>query len=118
VYDVHDYEVTYILNPTMSDEDVTAMNERIGGLITTVGGEIVDVHSWGGKRRLAYPIERHRDGYYMTIKFRSTGEAEQGLYGQIKLIDNVIRHGVFRMDDAVAAAATQQQVQGARTQQP
>ena len=37
MYDVHDYEVTYILNPTMSDEDVTAMNERISGLITAGG---------------------------------------------------------------------------------
>jgi len=101
---VHEYEVTFILNPNLGDDEVTAMTERINGLITTAGGEIVDIHPWGGKRRLAYPIERHRDGYYVTTRFRATGEAEKGLSGQIKLNESVIRFGLFSMDEAVAAA--------------
>jgi len=96
---VHDYEVTFILNPTLGDEDVTATTDRVTVLITTAGGEITEMRPWGGKRRLAYPIEHHRDGYYVTTKFRTSPNAAYGLDGQLKLNDNIIRHLVFRMDD-------------------
>lgn len=96
---MHDYEVTFILNPNLSDEEVTATADRVSGLITTVGGEITETRPWGGKRRLAYPIQHHRDGYYVTTKFRTTPGAAYNLDGQIKLNENIIRHLVFRMDD-------------------
>jgi len=96
---VHDYEVTYILNPNLGDEDVTATTTRVSSLITTAGGEVTELKPWGGKRRLAYPIEHHRDGYYVTTKFRTTPGAAFGLDGQLRINDNIIRHLVFRMDD-------------------
>ena len=99
----HDYEVTFILNPNLSDDEVTANTERISGLITNGGGEIVDVHPWGGKRRLAYPIEHHRDGYYVTTTFRASGETAHGLDNQIKLNDNVIRHLVIALESTKSA---------------
>ena len=96
---MHDYEVTFILNPNLADDEVTTNTERVSTLITNGGGEIVDIHPWGGKRRLAYPIERHRDGYYITTKFRSAPSIAYGLDAQIKLNDNVMRHLVIRLDD-------------------
>lgn len=96
---MHDYEVTFILNPNLADDEVTSNTERVSTLITNGGGEIVDVHPWGGKRRLAYPIERHRDGYYITTKFRSAPSTAYGLDAQIKLNDNIMRHLVIRLDD-------------------
>lgn len=97
---MHEYEVTFILNPNLNDDEVTANTERINSLISTTGGEIVDVHPWGGKRRLAYPIEHHRDGYYVTTKFRADTAAAHGLDNQIKLNDNVIRHLVIALESA------------------
>ncbi len=97
---MHDYEVTFILNPNLADDEVTAQSERISTLITNAGGEIVEVHPWGGKRRLAYPIEHHRDGYYITTKFRTATSAAFNLDNQIKLNDNVMRHLVIRLDPA------------------
>ncbi len=96
---MHDYEVTFILNPNLSDEEVTANTERVATLITTGGGEVADMHPWGGKRRLAYPIEHYRDGYYVTTKFRTNPAAAFGLDGQLKLNESIIRHLVFRMED-------------------
>jgi small subunit ribosomal protein S6 len=95
---MHDYEITFILNPNLADDEATANTERISTLITNGGGEIVDVHPWGGKRRLAYPIEHHRDGYYVTTKFRAMPETAYGLDAQIRINDNVMRHLVVRMD--------------------
>lgn len=95
---MHDYEVTFILNPNLGDDEVATNTERVNTLITNAGGEIVDVHPWGGKRRLAYPIERHRDGYYVTTKFRTAPNAAFGLDAQIKLNDNIMRHLVVRLD--------------------
>ncbi len=96
---MHDYEVTFILNPNLADEDVTTTTDRVSTLITTAGGDVTEMRHWGGKRRLAYPIEHHRDGYYVTTKFRTSPSAAYGLDGQLKLNDNIIRHMVFRMDD-------------------
>lgn len=95
---VHDYEVTFILNPALPDEELTAQTERVSALIANAGGDIVEIHPWGGKRRLAYPIQHHRDGYYVTTKFRTTSSAAHGLDAQIKLNDNVMRHLVIRLD--------------------
>lgn len=95
---MHDYEITFILNPNLADDEVTANTERVNTLISSAGGEIVDVHPWGGKRRLAYPIEHHRDGYYITTKFRTMPAAAHGLDAQIHLNDNIMRHVVVRLD--------------------
>lgn len=102
---MHEYELTYILNPNLGDDEVTSANERIAGLITSGGGDVTDVHPWGGKRRLAYPIEHHRDGYYVTIKFRAAPEAAYALDGQLKLNDNVIRHLTLNLDEEVKRSA-------------
>ena len=52
----------------------------------------------GGKRRLAYPIQHQREGYYVTTKFRTSPAAAHGLDAQINLNDNVMRHLVIRLD--------------------
>lgn len=95
---MHSYEITFIVNPNLSEEDVTTQAERVGSLITGDGGEIVEVHPWGGKRRLAYPIQHHRDGYYVTTKFRSAPSTAYGLDAQLRINDNILRHLVIRLD--------------------
>ena len=96
---MHEYEITFILNPNLNDDEVTANTERVSSLIAGSGGDVVDVHPWGGKRRLAYPIQHHRDGYYITTRFRTSPEAAFGLDAQVKLNDNIMRHAVIRRDD-------------------
>ena len=73
---MHDYEVTFILNPNLGEDEVTANSERIKALIANAGGEVIDVHPWGGKRRLAYPIQHQREGFLIVRAF--AGAAEHG----------------------------------------
>src|SRR5260370_40594428 len=61
-----DYELGFILNPEVNEEQTRAIVERIEQIVTRYGGQTMRVNQWG-RRRLAYPIEHHRDGIYVFI---------------------------------------------------
>ena len=58
-----DYELGIVLAPETPDEQARAIVERITNTVTAQGGVVVRINAWG-RRRLAYPIEHHRDGLY------------------------------------------------------
>lgn len=108
---MHDYEITFILNPNLADDEATANTERISTLITNGGGEIVDVHPWGGKRRLAYPIEHHRDGLYFWFDLILAPEAVAGLERSIGVNENIVRHLVKLRDPRVIQQVRQREAE-------
>src|SRR5258708_19610751 len=61
-----DYELGFILNPEVNEEQTRAIQERIEQVVNNFGGQIVRVNQWG-RRRLAYPIEHHRAGSYVFV---------------------------------------------------
>ena len=63
------YEVLYILNPTLGEEDTAALVERFKDLAEN-HGSVSEVDEWG-KRRLAYPINDLEEGYYVLMTFSS-----------------------------------------------
>ncbi len=91
------YELTYILNPLLSEEQVKEIIERINEFIKANGGEIVEVQEWG-LRRLAYPIEKKRNGYYVNLYFRASTQMIPKLERVLQLDENVMRHLVLRYD--------------------
>ena len=92
-----DYELGFILNPEVSEEEVRAMLDRIERVVTSNDGQIVKVNQWG-RRRLAYPIERHRDGLYTFIDMILTPESVIELERTLKVSEIVLRHMVRRRD--------------------
>ena len=68
------YETVFVLHPDLSEEDVAAGVQTTVELLETRGSEIIRTEP-GGKRRLAYPIEKQRYGFYTLIHFRGTSEA-------------------------------------------
>jgi small subunit ribosomal protein S6 len=96
------YELVYILDPALEDEQQTALVERFQGLITTQGGEVLHAERWE-RRRLAYEIKGRREGYYIVVNFRGSPAAEAELDRVLKITDGVIRHLITRMDDRTAA---------------
>ena len=92
-----DYELGFILNPEVSEEEAKAMLDRIERVVTNHDGQIVKVNQWG-RRRLAYPIERHRDGLYIFIDMILTPESVIELERTLKLSEIVLRHMVRRRD--------------------
>jgi small subunit ribosomal protein S6 len=112
-----DYELGFILNPEVSEEQTRAILDRVEQVVANYGGQIVRVNQWG-RRRLAYPIEHHRDGFYTFVDMILTPETVIELERTLKVSEEVLRHIVKRRDPktvqkerearaaAAAAAAT------------
>ena len=92
-----DYELGFILNPEVSEEQTSAILERIEEIVNNYDGQVVKVNQWG-RRRLAYPIEHHRDGYYVFIDMILTPETVLELDRTLKVSEEVMRHLVKRRD--------------------
>jgi small subunit ribosomal protein S6 len=97
------YELMLVLRPDLADDKVQASLERTARAIAAGGGQIVKQAPWG-RRRLAYPIDHHREGSYYVILFEApaTGilELERGLL----ISEEVLRHLVTRVERPVRAA--------------
>jgi len=92
-----DYELGFILSPEVSEEETRALLERVEQIVATYGGQIVKINQWG-RRRLAYPIERHRDGFYVFIDMILTPETVSELERTLTVSEIVLRHIVKRRD--------------------
>lgn len=92
-----DYELGIILNPEVSEEQARAILERVDQVVTSHDGQVMRVNQWG-RRRLAYPIEHHRDGLYMFIDMALTPETVFELDRTLKVSEEVLRHLIKRRD--------------------
>ncbi len=106
-----DYEVTYILRPTLEENEVEERANAIGEIVKGQGGEVVSIERLG-RRRLAYEIKDVREGNYVVMQFRSDGAVSKELERLLKLHEDVLRELVVRLDakmlthmKALAAAA-------------
>jgi len=93
-----DYELGFILNPEVNEEQTRTILERIEQIATNYGGQIMRVNQWG-RRRLAYPIEHHRDGFYVFIDMVLTPETVSELDRTLKVSEEVLRH-LIKLRDA------------------
>ena len=93
-----------VLDPNLDDTAIEALNTRIQGMITQRGGSIDSVEPWG-RKRLAYPIGRYRDGVYILSRFTLPPNAAAEIERALKLTESVIRHLLVRAEGLAAAAA-------------
>ena len=92
-----DYELGFIINPEVSEEQTGALLERIQQVITNHDGQVMRVNQWG-RRRMAYPIKHHRDGFYVFIDMILTPETVFELDRTLNVTEEVIRHMIIRRD--------------------
>jgi len=88
------YEVMYIIRPDVEQENVQALVEKFNGIISN-GGEVTKTDVIG-KRRLAYEINKIRDGYFVLVHFNATPEVVNELDRVMKIADEVIRTLIVR----------------------
>jgi small subunit ribosomal protein S6 len=94
---VRRYELMLVFRPDAPDERLSAIIDRATRQITAAGGQIVKVAPWG-HRRLAYPIERQREGSYHIIVFESPPAAVAELERSLLITEEVLRHLVVRQE--------------------
>jgi small subunit ribosomal protein S6 len=93
---VRRYELMLVLRPDAPDDKVSAVIDRSTRYVVASGGQIVKVAPWG-RRRLAYPIDRHREGSYHIIVFESPAEAIAELERSLQITEEVLRYLVTRV---------------------
>ena len=96
------YEVVVILDAGLEEEQIRGILDRTTGLITSEGGTPGRIDRWG-KRRFAYEVNKRQEGIYAVVE----AQAEPGMMFEVdrmlRLADEVVRHKVIRIPDAVAA---------------
>jgi len=92
---VRRYELMLVLRPDAPDERAAALIDRTTRYVVAAGGQIVKVAPWG-RRRLAYPIDRYRDGSYHIVVFESPAEAISELEHSLQITEDVLRYLVTR----------------------
>ena len=91
------YEVLFIIDPALEDEKKEATIEAVKEIIASEG-EVGNVDVWG-MRKLAYPINKKSEGYYVVIEFKAEPTLPKELDRRLKISDNVMRHLIDNRDE-------------------
>ena len=92
------YESIYIINPNVEGEALKGLVEKFNALIESEGGKVTETNEWGMKK-LAYPIKKLNQGYYVLVNFEAKPEFIDELERVYKITDSVIKFITVRKED-------------------
>ena len=85
------YELCVVLNAKIEDDERAAVIERIKNYIDRFGGVVTNVDEWG-KKRLAYEVQKMREGFYYFIQFDAETSTPLEIENRVRIMDNVLRY--------------------------
>ena len=85
------YELAVVLSAKLEDDERAAALEKVKGYITRFGGNVVDVDEWG-KKRLAYEIQKSKEGFYYFIHFEGEANCPHEVEAHIRIMEPVVRY--------------------------
>ena len=91
------YEVMFVIDPALEDEKKDAAVERVKDIITSDGGELGETDVWG-LRKLAYPIQKKSEGYYVVQQFSAEPTLPLELDRRLKISDDYMRHIIVKKE--------------------
>ena len=91
------YELAVVLNVKLEDEERAAAIEKITNYITRFGGTVTNIDEWG-KKRLAYEIQKMKEGFYYFIQFDGASTTPNELESRIRIMEPVIRYLCVRQE--------------------
>ena len=94
------YENLFIVKPDAPEEEVDRLIEQMSKNITSTGGTVDKVDKWG-KRRLAYRVAKHREGYYALMTFTADSLAVSEFERRLRVQDSVIKFLTVRIDESL-----------------
>src|SRR6476646_7060787 len=92
------YELIYILPPETAEQQATELHDQVSEIVTRLHGQIEKTENWG-RRKLAYEIGHFKEGVYVLEVINGSGELMKELDRRLKVIDEVIRHLIVRVDE-------------------
>jgi small subunit ribosomal protein S6 len=97
------YELVYIITPDASEQEIADLHTQIEQIVQRFQGTLDKTENWG-RRRLAYEIGHHREGTYVVETISGSGELVKEIDRRLRVIDQVIRHLIVRVDEELRVA--------------
>ena len=97
------YEILFIADPNLGEPEVDALAAQVQGFVEKEGGTIQKIEKWG-KKRLAYVVGRHREGYYVLIVTSAPGSLVKEVERRLKVTDGIFRFLTVRVDEELRKA--------------
>lgn len=94
----HNYELLFVINPTLSEEDKENLLNRVKGYLEQADGEVFSFKSWG-LRRLAYTLKNQKEGQYYLVQCAMTPEKVSDFRRSLTLAEGILREMVIRVDE-------------------
>ena len=93
------YELALVVNAKIEDDARTATVEKAKEYITRFGGTVTEVEDWG-KKRLAYEVQKMKEGFYYFIQFEAEPSVPAQIEQNVRIMDNVLRFLCVKKDEA------------------
>ncbi|MBK9169457.1 MAG: 30S ribosomal protein S6 [Bryobacterales bacterium] len=94
------YEELFIVKPDATEEEIDQIIEQLTGIITSAGGAVEKTEKWG-RRRLAYRVQKLREGYYVLLQFNCGAEAIKEIERRLRVSDLVLKFITVRIDETL-----------------
>jgi small subunit ribosomal protein S6 len=95
---MRDYELLFVLDPSLDEEQKATLIETVKSVISNEGGEAGEPDVWGDKK-LAYNINKKSTGYYVVLPFKADAELPKELDRRLRINENVMRHIIVSADE-------------------
>jgi small subunit ribosomal protein S6 len=97
------YELVYIVSPEATEQEIADLHTQIEQIVQRYHGTFDKTENWG-RRKLAYDIGKHREGNYVVETITGSGELVKEIDRRLRVIDQVIRHLIVRVDEELQVA--------------
>ena len=91
------YELAVVVSAKIEDDERAQVIEKVKALVERFGGQISDVDEWG-KKRLAYEIQKMKEGYYYFIQFDASAECPAEIERRVRIMEPVMRYLCVKQD--------------------
>ena len=91
------YELALVVSTKIEDDARAQVVDKAKAIIEKAGGTVTDVEEWG-KKRLAYEIQKMKEGYYYFIRFDANADSPAQIEANVRIMESVIRYLCVRKD--------------------
>lgn len=93
------YELVYVMRPETTEAEAAELQGQVEAVIARVGGSLDKTEVWG-RRKLAYDIGKHKEGFYVLHVINGTGELMKEIDRRLRVTEGLLRHLIVRVDES------------------
>ena len=97
------YELVYVVSPDATEDQVADLHTQVDAIVQRMGGQLEKTENWG-RRKLAYEIGHHKEGFYVLEVITGSGELMKEIDRRLKVTEGLLRHLIVRVDESTIKA--------------